>query len=116
MDKPADETRKTDQLQPSHQKTLREAAFVVAKEMRELLDSLPDDLSADEQRDLILDEFDNRFWKRLQHIKDRMSVIAPYNGVKSASAWLPSSKDNLRNIIDALERESTEFISDDVLL
>lgn len=62
--------------------TLRQAAFDLAKELREKNDSVSDDLTLSQQCDAIFEDFNTRFWTRYERIKDRMGVVLPPRDVK----------------------------------
>lgn len=96
--------------------TVKQAAAILIKEMRELLNSVPDSASFNEQCALIFDVFNERFWKRFEAIKDRMKLLAGPNGISPPAHWLPTNKENLRNMIDTFETETFHYASDDIFL
>lgn len=94
------------------ERTLRRAAFDLAKEMRAFLADIPSGLSREEEHERIFGPFLNTFWPRLHTVKDRLENVLPRWSVVSSVEWLPTDRESVQNTLDALEREANEVSPD----
>jgi hypothetical protein len=86
--------------------TLRQGGFDLAKDMRSYLDSVPEGLTLDRQRDIVFPYFLNTYYPRLSAMKDRFRATLPRGSVAPTTEWLPTSKDQIEKIVENLEREA----------
>lgn len=93
-------------------KSLRQAGFQLAKEIRDFLTSIPDGLSVEEEHNRVFAYFLKTFWPRLRDIKERFEVMLPKWSVVSSVEWLPTSKERVQKIADNLEQEALRVDKD----
>jgi hypothetical protein len=91
---------------PDAPRTLQQVVFALAKEMRNLVNTVPEGLTLDEECELLFDVVNETIWERYQAAKDRLAVVLPAREVQPPDSMVGTSKDRLRQAATNLEQEA----------